>query len=114
MAKAARSVPAQPVRRAAQSRSPTSARSSPSSGAAPAGRRFAALGAFGRRSVTQAPSLAFFREAFAELKKVRWPSRDETMRLTVAVIVISVVTAFVLGGLDIIFAHVVALIVGAR
>jgi len=37
------------------------------------------------------------------LRKSTWPSRDETARLTVVVIILSIVAAFFLGGLDQIF-----------
>ncbi|HIB13390.1 MAG TPA: preprotein translocase subunit SecE, partial [Dehalococcoidia bacterium] len=39
----------------------------------------------------------------SELKKSTWPNREETARLTVVVIVLSIVAAFFLGGLDQIF-----------
>ena len=37
------------------------------------------------------------------MRKSTWPSRDETARLTVVVIILSIVAAFFLGGLDQIF-----------
>jgi preprotein translocase subunit SecE len=43
---------------------------------------------------------AFVKEAFAELKKVVWPSRKETIRYTAMVIAFSVVTAVILGAAD--------------
>lgn len=46
---------------------------------------------------------AYFREAWEELKKVSWPSRQDTIRKTVTVIIFSVVVALFLGALDIIF-----------
>ena len=42
-------------------------------------------------------------EIVAELKKVSWPSRDETMYLTMVVIVVSLSVGLVLGGIDIFF-----------
>jgi len=39
----------------------------------------------------------------AELKKVTWPTREETVRLGIAVIVISVVIGLALGGIDVFF-----------
>ncbi len=42
-------------------------------------------------------------EIVAELKKVTWPSRDETMYLTMVVIVVAVSVGLVLGGIDIFF-----------
>lgn len=42
----------------------------------------------------------FVREVVSELKKVNWPSRNETIRLTGVVIIISGVVAAFIGGLD--------------
>lgn len=42
----------------------------------------------------------FFRDVRAELGKVIWPSRRDTIRYTITVIVFSVVLAVVLGAAD--------------
>ena len=42
----------------------------------------------------------FLKESRIELKKVTWPTREETTRYTVAVIAISLSVAMVLGGAD--------------
>ena len=42
----------------------------------------------------------FLKEVVAELKKVTWPTREETIKLTVVVIAISVVVGAFIGGLD--------------
>lgn len=42
----------------------------------------------------------FFREVTAELKKVTWPTRDETVKLTAVVIAISMIVGVFIGGLD--------------
>jgi len=44
--------------------------------------------------------LKFIKEVEQELKKVTWPSREETIKLTGMVIIISVLVAFFVGGLD--------------
>jgi len=44
--------------------------------------------------------LQFIKEARAELGKVVWPSRQETIRITIAVIVLSLVVALFLGAVD--------------
>jgi preprotein translocase SecE subunit len=49
----------------------------------------------------------FFRDIISELRKVSWPTREETTRLTVAVVVVSVTIGLVLGGIDIGFNWVV-------
>ena len=46
---------------------------------------------------------SFFKEVRVELKKVNWPTRKETVKYTLIVIVVSAVTAAFLGGLDYIF-----------
>ncbi len=40
------------------------------------------------------------RDIFIELKKVTWPTREETTRLSVAVITVTVVIGMLLGGVD--------------
>ena len=42
-------------------------------------------------------------EIFSELKKVTWPTREETAYLTMVVIIVSVVAGIILGGIDILF-----------
>jgi preprotein translocase subunit SecE len=45
----------------------------------------------------------FLRESFLELKKVNWPTKNETLKYTLIVIGISVAVAAFLGTLDFIF-----------
>ncbi|MSQ21896.1 MAG: preprotein translocase subunit SecE [Dehalococcoidia bacterium] len=45
----------------------------------------------------------FFGEVVSELKKVTWPTRQETIRLTLLVIAVSVAIGVVLGLLDLLF-----------
>ena len=45
----------------------------------------------------------FIKEVVAELKKVTWPTREETIKLTVIVIVISILVGAFIGGLDSLF-----------
>ena len=47
--------------------------------------------------------IVFLKEVYLELKKVNWPTRQETLKYTLIVIGISVVTAAFLGGLDVVF-----------
>ena len=49
----------------------------------------------------------FVREVHAEFRKVTWPSRAELVNSTAVVIVVTVVLAFFLGGVDIVLARVV-------
>ena len=47
----------------------------------------------------------FIRETYEELRKCVWPSREETARLTMVVIALSIAAGFFLGGLDRVFAE---------
>jgi preprotein translocase subunit SecE len=49
----------------------------------------------------------FVQEVLAEFRKVTWPSRQELLNSTTIVIVVTVVLAFFLGGVDIGLARVV-------
>ena len=55
--------------------------------------------------------VTFLQETYSELRKSVWPSREETARLTVVVIVLAIVAGFVLGGLDRIFAELFSRII---
>ena len=47
----------------------------------------------------------FFSEVATELRKVTWPTKDETIKLTAAVIIISIAVGLFVGGLDILFVN---------
>lgn len=47
--------------------------------------------------------ITFLKEARIELKKVSWPTRRETLRYTLAVVLMSLAVAAFLGGLDFVF-----------
>lgn len=51
----------------------------------------------------QGPRLQFFKETIAELRKVVWPTREQATRLTVLVIIISLVVGVLLGVMDLAF-----------
>ena len=44
--------------------------------------------------------LNFFREAVEELKKAHWPTRQETIRLSILVLIVCIVVGAILGALD--------------
>jgi preprotein translocase subunit SecE len=54
----------------------------------------------------------FLRETIGELRKVNWPTRKEAIRLTQIVVVVILVMAAILGGLDFLYARFFALIIG--
>ena len=49
----------------------------------------------------------FAQEVLAEFRKVTWPSRQELINSTTIVVVVTVVLAFFLGGVDIALSKVV-------
>jgi len=55
------------------------------------------------------PQIArYIRESYIELtKKVSWPTREQTMNLTIVVVVVCVAIALFLGGIDFLFASLV-------
>lgn len=53
----------------------------------------------------------FFKQARNELRKVVWPTRQETIQMTCIVAVIVVITALILWGCDTVFAAIVSNIV---
>jgi len=55
--------------------------------------------------------IPFLQESKQELKRVNWPSREETIRLTLVVILLSLAVAIFLGALDFIFAYLLELLV---
>ena len=52
-------------------------------------------------------ALNYFRNSFTELAKISWPSREQTIKLTIAVMVFSVVVASFIGAIDLGLAEVV-------
>lgn len=54
---------------------------------------------------------SFLQESRQELLRVNWPTRQETVRLTLVVVAISVLVAVMLGAFDFLFAYLLQLIV---
>ena len=52
----------------------------------------------------------FFGEVISELKKVTWPSRQETTRLTLLVIAVAVSIGIALGLIDLLFTRLMDLL----
>ncbi len=55
--------------------------------------------------------LAFFRETWAELRKVTWPSPQDTRKLTIVVIVVSTAVGAFLGLVDSLFSFIISQVV---
>lgn len=51
---------------------------------------------------------SFFVEVAGELRKVRWPTRQETLRLSILVLIICIVVGAILGALDYGFTRLVS------
>ena len=51
-------------------------------------------------TIRRGSPIQFFQETIAELRKCVWPTREETVRLTVYVINLAAAAAIVLAGLD--------------
>lgn len=55
--------------------------------------------------------VVFLKEVQDELKKVVWPTRDEIVRLTFVVIIISLIVGFFLGGIDFLLTKITQIII---
>lgn len=53
----------------------------------------------------------FIKEVRTELTKVTWPTRQDTIRLTLIVVAISVAVGLYLGGLDLLFTQMLKFLV---
>jgi len=54
--------------------------------------------------------VTYLNETVNELKLVRWPTRRETINLTLIVIAISIIVGAYVGGLDFLFTNVLKLV----
>ncbi len=55
--------------------------------------------------------LIFLQQTYEELLKVIWPTRNETIRLTVVVILSSLIVGLFLGTLDFVFTKLLSLLI---
>ncbi|VAX77165.1 Protein translocase subunit SecE [Serratia symbiotica] len=58
--------------------------------------------------------VAFAREAKIEVRKVIWPTRKETLHITLIVAAVTVVMSMVLWGLDVVLFRLVSFLTGLR
>ena len=71
------------------------------------------LGAVVFMTSTKGPQLReFFSETRFELRKVVWPTRQETMRTTWVVMVVVVVVSLILGGFDLVIQQIMKWLLG--
>lgn len=59
----------------------------------------------GREAAKRAFSIGIFRDVVSELRRVTWPTREETTRLTIMVIGVSATIGLFLGLIDMGFAR---------
>ena len=55
--------------------------------------------------------VAFIKETIDELKKVTWPKQQEVIRLTVTVLLISLIVGLYIGTLDFTFTNILQMLV---
>lgn len=55
-------------------------------------------------------ALDFFREVKVELEKVVWPSKDQTVKLTLIVIMVTIFVGFFIGGIDLLLTKLLGII----
>lgn len=55
--------------------------------------------------------LNYFREVRLELSKVTWPKREQVVKLTLIVFIISAIVASYVGGLDLAFTKFVSILI---
>lgn len=58
--------------------------------------------------------ISFLKDVRAEMSKVTWLNREETIRLTAIVILASVLVALYIGGLDFVFTKLVAFTISLK
>jgi preprotein translocase subunit SecE len=57
-------------------------------------------------------AIDFIKEARVELKKVNWPTKQQTINYTLIVIGLSIAVALFLGGLDLVFSGFLKRLIG--
>lgn len=56
----------------------------------------------------------FFKEVKEELKRITWPSKDETKKAFVAVVIFTLIYTILVGGLDSIFENLFKIILNLK
>lgn len=56
--------------------------------------------------------LKYFKEVMQELKKVSWPTKNQTYQMTTLVLIVTIATALYIGGLDFLFQQLMKIIIG--
>lgn len=58
--------------------------------------------------------VSFFREVKAEVKRITWPSKDETKKALIAVLIFTLIYTLLVGGLDFIFKNLFKMILNLK
>ncbi len=66
----------------------------------------------GTEAARKALSLREFGEVVSELRRVTWPTRQETMRLSLMVVAVAATIGLFLGLVDIVFSRLLGVILG--
>ena len=53
----------------------------------------------------------YLKQTKTEVKKINWPTREQTIRYSLIVIAISLTVAFFLGGLDFVFSSILKAVI---
>jgi len=61
-------------------------------------------------SLPKTAPVQYIREVITELKKVTWPTRQETIKLTVVVLAISIAVGVFIGGFDALILRITSLL----
>lgn len=56
----------------------------------------------------------FFREVKVELDKVVWPTKDQTLKLTIIVVMVTIAVGFFIGGIDFLLTKLTELILKSK
>ena len=59
-----------------------------------------------------AKPIQFIRDVYLEFKRVQWPTKQETIRLTVYVIGVSLVVGLLVSGMDVVFKGGLTIVLG--
>ena len=62
-------------------------------------------GRMGSQTARRSVNFRFIGEAISELRRVTWPTREETMRLTIMVVAVAAAVGVFLGIVDVVFAR---------
>lgn len=60
------------------------------------------------------PVIKYFKSTRAELRRVTWPTREETRTLTTIIVIVTIVMGLFLGILDFLFQQIAAGVIGGN